>query len=435
MNEVGDSAAFRGVGTGLARKSDLEKLNMHYPPPRVTAHARPSDHELHGRQARVLESAVRAGFDGLIVWGRGGTNADGCADLMYLTNHISTVSHIPDSDAHRGRGHAALVMVAGRDPVLVTDAYDIDRAEVGVSDIRMSTFVDRDTARVALELGLGGRRIGLAGQTGLLHSAAVCMVQELGATTALVPADYILTALRLVKSAHEIELLRDASRIGCEWMQVVLEAAQPGRTEGEVAGEGLRWLAASGGWAYDVAIASGPFAHRYRHKQALPTWDSTRKIEAGDLLHVDLWGPVAHGYHCDLTRSTVVGRKPTDSQRKLLEEAVDLVEAVIGNIEPGRKLSDLHAAGVRSLQRRGGGDSAFSSMVPFFGHSLGLECESPFITSYAHEIIVPDMVLAIECFIGEGAGNGAGFEHVVHVRENGVDILTNTVDSRPWLNN
>jgi hypothetical protein len=45
------------------------------------------------------------------------------------------------------------------------------------------------------------------------------------------------------------------------------------------------------------------------------------------------------------------------------------------------------------------------------------------------------MVLAIECFIGEGAGNGAGFEHVVHVRENGVDILTNTVDSRPWLNN
>lgn len=41
---------------------------MHYPPPRVTAHARPSDHELHGRQGRVLESAQRAGFDGLIVW-------------------------------------------------------------------------------------------------------------------------------------------------------------------------------------------------------------------------------------------------------------------------------------------------------------------------------------------------------------------------------
>lgn len=404
-------------------------------PGRPTTLERPSDDELRERQTRALESALRAGFAGLIVWGRGGTNADGCADLLYLTNHISTVSHIPDSDAHRGRGHAALVMAPGRDAVLVTDAYDIDRADVSPGDVRMSTFVDRDTARVALELGLGGQRIGLAGQTGLLHSAAVCMGQELGTATSLVSADHILTALRLVKSAHEIELLKDASRIGCEWMQVVLDAAQPGRTEGEVAGEGLRWLAASGGWAYDVAIASGPFAHRYRHRQALPTWNSTRRIEEGDLLHVDLWGPVAHGYHCDLTRSTVVGRKATDAQRKLLEEAVELVESVIQHIEPGRKLCDLHAAGIRSLQRRGGGDSAFSAMVPFFGHSLGLECESPFITSTAHELIVPDMVLAIECFIGEGDGNGAGFEHVIHVREQGVDILTNTVDTRPWLNN
>lgn len=408
---------------------------MSYIKPSPTTLLRPSDQELHHRQASALESAVRAGFDGLIVWGRGGTNADGCADLLYLTNHISAVSHIPDSDAHRGRGHAALVMMPGRDPVLVTDAYDIDRAEVGVSDVRMSTFVDRDTARVALELGMGGRKIGLAGQTGLLHSAAVCMAQELGTATSLRPADFILTALRLVKSPHEVALLKDASRIGCEWMQVVLDAAQPGRTEGEIAGEGLRWLAASGGWAYDVAISSGPWAHRYRRKQALPTWDSTRRLEAGDMVHVDLWGPVAHGYHCDLTRSTVVGRKPTDPQRKLLEEAVGLVESVIEQIEPGRRLSDLHAAGIRSIERRGGGDSAFSAMVPFFGHSLGLECESPFITSSASEIIVPDMVLAIECFLGEGDGKGAGFEHVVHVRDNGVDILTHLVESRPWLKN
>ncbi|RKF48322.1 Xaa-Pro peptidase family protein [Paraburkholderia fungorum] len=401
--------------------------------PRPTSLPRPSDAELHERQTRALESALRAGFDGLIVWGRGATNVDGCADLLYLTNHISTVSHIPDSDAHRGRGHAALVLVPGRDPVLVTDAYDIDPSIVGVSDIRMSTYVDRDTARVALESGLGGRKIGLAGQTGLLHSAAVCMSQELGGTTSLVPADFILTALRLVKSPHEIELLKDASRIGCEWMQVVLDAAQPGRTEGEVAGEGLRWFAASGGWAYDVAISSGPWAHRYRHRQALPTWDSTRRIEAGDLLHVDLWGPAAHGYYCDLTRSIVVGKKPTDPQRKLLEDAVQLVETVIETVEPGRKLSDLYAAGVRCMERRGGGGSAFSAMVPFFGHSLGLECESPFITESAHEIIVPDMVLAIECFLGEGDGRGAGFEHVIHVREDRVDILTDGVAPRPWL--
>jgi Xaa-Pro aminopeptidase len=235
-------------------------MPMNLPLPGASLMARPCNEELRQRQQRALESALREGFAGLIVWGRGGTNADGCADLLYLSNHMSAVSHIPDSAVHRARGHAALVLAPGHEPVLVTDAYDIDRAEVGVTNINMSTFVDRDTARVAADLGLKGRRIGLAGQTGLLHSAAMCMTDELGPTTTLVPADFILTRLRLIKSDYEVELLRDASRIGCEWMKIVLDAAQPGRTEGEVAGEGLKWLAASGGWAYDVAISSGPFA-------------------------------------------------------------------------------------------------------------------------------------------------------------------------------
>jgi len=394
--------------------------------------ARPSDHELQTRQRRALEDALHEGHHGLIVWGRGGTNADGCADLLYLTNHLSAVSHIPDSQAHRARGHAALVLAPGRDPVLVTDSYDIDPAEVGVRDIRMSTFVDRDTARVAAEMGLVGKKIGLAGQTGLLHSAAVCMATELGSSTELIPADPILTKLRLVKSDYEVELLREASLIGSQWMQVVLDSIAPGRTEGEVAGEGLRWLSASGGWAYDVAISSGPYAHRYRHRQALPTWDALRRMEPGDMVHVDLWGPVVHGYHCDLTRSTVVGGDPTPEQKRLLEEAVELVETVIDEIEPGKPLSALHACGSRYLQKRGGGDSNFSAMIPFFGHSLGLECENPFITSYANELIVPNMVLAIECFLGSGGGRGAGFEHVVHVRDRGVEVLTASVDARPW---
>jgi Xaa-Pro dipeptidase len=400
---------------------------------RPTNLPRPSDAELAERRRRALEAALQAGLDGLIVWGRGSTNSDGCQDLLYLTNHMSAVSHIPDGDAHRARGHAAVVLAPNRDPVLVTDSYDIVRDEVGVKEIRLSTFVDRDTARVAAELGLRARRIGLAGQSGLLHSAAVCIAEELGASTTLAPADHILTRLRLIKSAHEVALLRDASRIGCEWMQVMLEAAQPGRTEGEVVGEGLRWLAAAGGWAYDVAIASGPSAHRYRHRQALPTWDSARRINAGDMLHIDLWGPVAHGYYCDITRSTVVGARPTATQEKVLEDAIALIDGIIAEIEPGRRLSDLYAVGARGMAGRGGGASAFAAMIPFFGHSLGLDCESPFITASAHEVIVPDMVLAIECFLGGGPGEAAGFEHVVHVGESKIEILTAQAPARPWL--
>jgi Xaa-Pro aminopeptidase len=397
-----------------------------------TSLPRSSNTELSERRGRALGAAVAEGLDGLIVWGRGSTNSDGSQDLLYLTNHMSAVSHIPDSSDHRARGHAALILAPGCDPVLVTDSYDIDRATVPIEDIRLSTFVDRDTARVAIELGLRGRCIGIAGQSGLLHSAATCIADELGPTTTLRPADHVIARLRWIKSAHEVDLLRDASRIGCEWMLVMLEAAQPGRTEGEIVGEGLRWLAAAGGWAYDVAISSGPVADRYRHRQALPTWDSTRKVETGDMLHIDLWGPVAHGYYCDLTRSTVVGAFPTAAQETVLEDSIALVESVISEIEPGRRLSDLHAAGSRAIARRGGRASAFASMIPFFGHSLGLDCENPFITPSASEVIVPNMVLAIECFLGGEQGQGAGFEHVVHVGENKVEIFTTAAPARPW---
>jgi Xaa-Pro dipeptidase len=397
--------------------------------------SRPDDDEFVARQDRALEAALREGFTGLIVWGRGSTNSDGSQDLLYLTNHMSAVSHIPDSHAHRARGHAGLVLAPGHEPVLVTDSYDIDRAEVPVRDIRLSTFVDRDLARVAAELGLKGKRVGLAGQSGLLHSAAVMMAAELGAETTLEPADHVLTALRLIKSTQEIALLRDASRIGCEWMNVMLAATQPGMTEGEIVGEGLHWLSASGGFAYDIAVSSGPFGHRYRHRQALPTWDSHRRIEAGDMIHFDLWGPVAHGYYCDLTRSTVVGAHPTASQARVLEDSISLVESVIAEIEPGRPLSALHAVGTRAMARRGGGDSDFSAMIPFFGHSLGLDCEAPFITSYAEDIIAPGMVLAIECFLGGGSGEGGGFEHIVHIGDSRVEILTSLAPARPWLSN
>lgn len=400
--------------------------------PRPTLISRASDSEFATRRERALDEALREGLDGLIIWGRGSTNSDGSQDLLYLTNHMSAVSHIPDSHAHRARGHAGLILAPGRDPVLVTDSYDIDRTQVPVGDIRLSTFVDRDVARVAIELGLKGKRIGLAGQTGLLHSAAVMMTAELGEATRIEPADHILTRLRLIKSPHEVALLRDASRIGCDWMNVCLAATEPGKTEGEIVGEGLRWLAASGGFAYDIAIASGPVGHRYRHRQALPTWDSQRRIEAGDMIHFDLWGPVAQGYYCDLTRSTVVGSAPTSSQARVLEDSITLVESVIAEITLGRPLSDLHTAGTRAMARRGGGDSSFSAMIPFFGHSLGLDCEAPFITSYASEIIRPGMVLAVECFLGGQQGEGGGFEHIIHVGETGVEILTTSAPARPW---
>jgi Xaa-Pro aminopeptidase len=392
-----------------------------------------SSGEYEIRQARLLELAVSRGFDGVVVWGRGSTNADGCADLLYVTGHISVVSHIIDSATHTARGHAGLVLVPNRPRTVVTDSYDADPAAIPVDDVRLSIRVDSDLGKAAAELGLSGRNVALVGMSGLLHAHYERLAEALGAGTSLVPADDLLMGLRLIKSSHEIALLREASRIGCEWVTRTLDAAVPGATEGDAVGEGLRYLASVGGWAYDVAVSSGANSHRYRSRQALPTWDATRPMREGELFHADVWGPIAHGYFCDLTRSTVIGGKPTREQAQTLADSVDLVEHVTQILEPGVTMSALQNRASAWLARRdGGGGSGFAAMIPFIGHSLGLECEAPFMTAIEDTVVQPGMVLAVECFLGGRPGDGAGFEHIVVVNETELEILTAAAPSRPW---
>jgi Xaa-Pro aminopeptidase len=48
----------------------------------------------------------------------------------------------------------------------------------------------------------------------------------------------ILERLRLVKSEHEIPFVRRASAVGNVWMRTMMEAIEPGRTEGRSWGRG-----------------------------------------------------------------------------------------------------------------------------------------------------------------------------------------------------
>ena len=100
-------------------------------------------------------------------------------------------------------------------------------------------------------------------------------------------------------------------------------------------GAGLRTLAAAGGWPLDVAIAGGPWIERHRHHGGLPTWDATYRLRRGDQLHLDLWGPAALNYQCDIHRSTVVGGSPTAEQEHYLEGSVALIHHLVRLVRPG----------------------------------------------------------------------------------------------------
>ena len=389
----------------------------------------PARAEFVARQRRLLDVVEADGLDGLIVWARGGTNADAHGDVLYLANHVTPTSHLPDRQSGSASGHCAFVARPGRDAILVTDAYDATPDDVVVDELRTEFHVARGTVAAARDLGLAGKRIGIVGARSLLYAA----YQELaaGLDASFVWLDHALTALRAVKSEHEIALLREASAIGGAWVDAMLAALEAGRTDADVVGSGLEYFASVGGWPMDVAIASGPFSTRYRRRAALPTWDSERALEHGDLVHFDVWGPVSHGYYCDIARSTVVGGETDDAQRRLLEDSRALVGELVASVAAGRTIADVYAAGTTWLAARGEPSSDFLKLG-FFGHSLGLEVEAPLIVAGEQMLIVPGMVLALETFLTEDGVGGAGYEHIVAVGTDGCEVLTAAAPDRPW---
>jgi Xaa-Pro aminopeptidase len=203
-------------------------------------------------------------------------------------------------------------------------------------------------------------------------------------------------------------------------------------------GEGLRVFAANGGALYDVAVASGPKANHFQHVGVPPSWDASRRLSVGDLVHVDAWGPV-EGYYTDFVRSTVVGRKPTPAQREVLEGAVALVEHIIAGVRPGRVVRDLYSRGAEWMIDNGFGEHVsqdagtyFGELWPAFGHGLGLGLESPWIADSEPTVLQENMVLAVETLVGQPDVGAAGFEQDVLVTKNGVEVLTAACPTRWW---
>lgn len=396
--------------------------------------------EFKDRQARVVEQARERGLDAVLVWSRGGTSVDFYGDVLYLTGHHSPFPANQDTTEWAGRCYSAAILPVDGEPALVIDLPDYDPGALHVDDIRSSLWVPQSAAAVLRERGVDGGAIGLAGRDTLLVSHLRAMEAELEHPLNLVDADDILERLRLVKSEHELPLVRRASQVGNLWMRTMMEAIEPGRTEGEIVGEGLRALAAAGGFPYEAAIASGDRSRNFLSRYSIPSWDAEKRLAAGEMVHIDAWGSI-DGYFCDLDRSTVVGGTPSGPQREVLEASIANVEHIIAGIRPGVTIGELYDRGADWLVDNGFGEhrakledagTNFGQLFPAFGHSVGLGLERPYIITGEPTVVEPNMVLAVETLIGRQEVGGAAFEQDLLVTADGVEVLTADCPPRWW---
>jgi Xaa-Pro dipeptidase len=396
--------------------------------------------EFKDRQARVVEQARERGLDAVLVWSRGGTSVDFYGDVLYLTGHHSPFPPNQDTAEWSGRSYSAAILPVSGEPALVIDLPDYDPGALHVADIRSVLHVPRAAAQVLRERGIDGGSVGLVGRDTFLLSHLRAMEAELQHALHLVDADDILERLRLVKSEHELPLVRRASAVGNVWMRTMMEAIEPGRTEGEVVGEGLRVLAAAGGFPYDAAIASGERSRNFLSRNSIPSWDAEKRLAAGEIVHIDAWGSV-DGYFLDLDRSAVVGGSPSDEQREVLEASIAIIEHIIAGVRPGVTVGELYDRGAGWLVDNGFGEhrarleeagTDFGQLFPAFGHSVGLGLEKPYIIKGEPTVLEENMVFAIEALIGRREVGGAAFEQTLLVTAGGAEVLNADCPSRWW---
>lgn len=229
--------------------------------------------------------------------------------------------------------------------------------------------------------------------------------------------DGLILSHRSVKSAGELELMRQAQAITDRGFAELLNFIRAGRTEREIASE-LEYLLrrfGGDGLAFDTIAVSGP-------NSALPHGTPTdRPLAPGDLLTLD-FGAKKDGYCADMTRTVAIGHAD-DNQKKVYETVLKAQQRAFEVIKAGASCRMVDEA-ARSLIEDAGYKGCFGHGL---GHSLGLEIhEEPRFSPLAEGCVTAGNVLSVEPGIYLEGRFGVRIEDVVAVTAEGFVNLTHS---------
>ncbi|MEV6772111.1 Xaa-Pro peptidase family protein [Nocardia sp. NPDC051030] len=234
--------------------------------------------------------------------------------------------------------------------------------------------------------------------------------------TVPVSATPVLRQLRMYKDASEIDALRRAGAAIDRVHARMGEFLRAGRTEGEVAADIAAAILEEGHTAAAfVIVGSGPHGADPHHEV------SQRVIEDGDVVVIDIGGPVEPGYYSDSTRTYVLG-EPEEEVAAQIAELERAQAASVAAVRPGVTAESVDAAGRDVLTAAGLGEY----FVHRTGHGIGLSVhEEPYIVAGNDLVLEAGMAFSIEPGVYFPGSWGARIEDIVVVTEDGCESMNN----------
>ncbi|NEQ98052.1 MAG: type I methionyl aminopeptidase [Cyanothece sp. SIO2G6] len=246
----------------------------------------------------------------------------------------------------------------------------------------------------------------------------------------------------VVKTDHEIDIMRQASRIVATVLKEIAERIEPGMTTADLdryAEQRIREMGATpsfkGYYGFPASICS------CINSEVVHGIPSRKKvIRSGDLVKIDT-GAYYEGFHGDSCITVTVGAV-SDDATQLMQVAEETLYKGIEQVKAGNHLLDIAGAIQDHAESHG-----FSIVEEFTGHGVGRNLhEDPSVFNIRTRRLPnvklrAGMTLAIEPILNAGSkftrtlpdrwtvvtldrALSAQFEHTVLVTETGYEILT-----------
>jgi Xaa-Pro dipeptidase len=321
----------------------------------------------------------------------------------------------------------ALVLPAKGAAFYVCPAFEEERAREQLAnapegknpDVRTWQEDENPYQRVAQGLKERGMASGKVGIEETVRFVFLDGIAKAAPQAALASATPVTAGCRMIKSAHEIALMRLACQVTLAAYEAVYHALREGMTQQQV-GDLIAAAYEQLGFPGEASVQVGEYT-------ALPHGSATPQvIREGSIVMIDD-GCTVEGYQSDITRTFVLGKaseKVTDKMNKVFDIVHRAQAAALSAARPGAECGAVDAAARKVITDAGYGPD-YKYFTHRLGHGLGMDGhEWPYLVRGNTTKLQPNVTTSNEPGVYIRGEFGIRLEDDMHVRENGAELFT-----------
>ena len=337
----------------------------------------------------------------------------GGTSLVYFTNIHWWMSE---------RLFAVILPVKGN-PFYVCPAFEEDRAREqiasgpGGNNAEVRTWQEDESPYQRIAEGLKDRKL-TSGNMGMEETVRYVFSEGLGKVAPglhLVSATPVTAGCRMIKSMHELQLMKLANEVTLAAYEAAYLSTKEGMTQNDF-GSMVQAAHSQQGFEGSASIQVG-------ENSALPHGSAKPQIiRQGTILLMD-GGCKVEGYESDISRTVVLG-KPTDKMKQVFDIVHKAQSAALAAPKPGVQCQAVDAAARKVITDAGYGPD-YKHFTHRVGHGIGMDGhEWPYLVRGNTLPLAPNMTFSDEPGIYIRGEFGVRLEDDMRITENGAELFT-----------